>query len=104
MSNNDSSTLFSETVQHIDIWVKARFSVADLNKANKLKFAYTNQNEHGELVDEEGNIYSPLIMLENIITKEVLVFDSQFENNLGLQISSYLNSGISDPYETESDE
>jgi 5-hydroxyisourate hydrolase-like protein (transthyretin family) len=71
----------------IEIHVKVKLTVDDLNRANKV--CYDTEEEH--LVDSSGRIWAPLVMLENIGAGDYKTLTSvaDFEESLGLTVEEY---------------
>jgi hypothetical protein len=92
--------MFESEDQLIEMWVRVKFTVADLDKTNNLKLIYSAGNLPIALEDAQGNMYTPVLALEKNAGQEaVLVTD--FKEELGLSLNFYYDSGISNPYYSE---
>ena len=89
----------------IEISLKVKLTVADLEQASKI---YYDTNEE-KLVDSQGRVWSPLMLLENIGETDkynelgqplyqILTSDEDFENELGLSIIEYTELETHEPY------
>ena len=91
--------MFESEDQLIKMWVRVRFTVADLDKTDNLKLIYSADLPIA-LEDAQGNMYTPVLALQKNAGQEaVLVTD--FKEELGLSLNFYYDSGISNPYYSE---
>ena len=91
--------MFESEDQLIEMWVRVRFTVADLDKTDNLKLIYSADLPIA-LEDAQGNMYTPVLALvKNAGQEAVLVTD--FKEELGLSLDFYYDSGISNPYYSE---
>ena len=91
--------MFESEDQLIEMWVRVRFTVADLDKTDNLKLIYSADLPIA-LEDAQGNMYTPVLALQKNAGQEaVLVTD--FKEELGLSLDFYYDSGISNPYYSE---
>ena len=91
--------MFESEDQLIEMWVRVKFTVADLDKTNNLKLIYSADLPIA-LEDAQGNMYTPVLALQKNAGQEaVLVTD--FKEELGLSLDFYYDSGISNPYYSE---
>ena len=89
--------MFTLENQYIELTIKAEFSVANLNKASKLKPKYSWDNRLIGFYDETGNSYSLIVALEvNEGVDKIIWKESEFEENLGLSLTNYTQADFSE--------
>ena len=80
----------------LEISIKVKINISDLEKASKIYYDTLEE----KLVDSQGRVWSPLMMLENIEEGEYEILTSieDFEEGLGLTVEEYSEIEVSEPY------
>jgi hypothetical protein len=81
--------MFTNKDQTLEIHLKVRLSISDLEKASKLTI------DNYLIEDEYGNVFAPMLCLERIEgSGSNLYTDENIKETLGLEVEEHIDSGI----------